>query len=537
MDVSTQFPLSQALISVSDKTNLENIGQVLSTKNIDILASGGTAKYLSEHNIPNTKIEEYTNQSEILGGRVKTLHPKIFGGILARSDNQQDQADLNTNNIVNINLVIANLYPFEEQLKQNNLTDPQKLIEFIDIGGASLIRAAAKNFEHTIIIVDPNDYEWLQGKLIDNNKAQISFDERLKLAQKAFALTAHYEACISDYFKYTTDTQDLLNQSNLHLNLEKYTDLRYGENPDQSAAVYTYNSSQSSLANCKPLQGKELSYNNLLDSNAGINIINSLNNCSELKNYNNCVIVKHNSPCGVASSSNNIIEAYDNAFKADSRSAFGGIIVINKKLTTELADIIISNQFLEVLIAPEVDNKALEILKTKPNVRLIKHDFANNTLDSKSSNLQIRSINGGLLVQTAMSNKYEFNIVTQNKNLSNSDIINLKLSWHTVQNVKSNAIVLVKDSHTIGIGGGQTSRIGSIELAAHLAKTSGFETKDSVLASDAFFPFEDSVELAHKLGITAIIQPGGSKNDSKIIAKANQLGITMVFTNNRKFCH
>lgn len=337
----------------------------------------------------------------------------------------------------------------------------------------------------------------------------------------------------------------------MKLNLSKISDLRYGENPEQQAAVYSFSSTtpgersrtNSSLANPELIQGKTLSYNNLLDSNTAINVIKNLNQSPSLKNLASCVIIKHATPSGVACSNSNIIDAYNKAFAADSRSAFGGIIAINQTLSAELADTIISNQFVEVIICPTVDPIALNVIGSKPNIRLIKYDFISTDNDNPLADIQFRTINGGLLAQSSITienldeNTNNFEIITHKNNLTKDILLNLKFAWHVVQNVKSNAIVLANNLQTLGIGTGQTSRVGSLELAAHLAKSLQHELSGCVMASDAFFPFPDSIELAHQLGVKAIIQPGGSKQDTAVIAKANELNISMVLTHKRKFYH
>lgn len=550
------FKIEKALISVSNKKNIEYLAQKLHKNKIEILSSGGTAQYLKKYEINTTEVSDYTNHPEILDGRVKTLHPKIHGGILARQNIEQDSRDLVNHSISKINLIIVNLYPFQEQLNKLSSSNidskilQDKLIEYIDIGGPTLIRAAAKNYQDNIILVDPQDYSWLQEKLdkANNNTVDISLEDRLRLAAKAFKTTAEYENSIYTTFEYCAEKHNSKKNNNfilpetLKLELRQQKILRYGENPDQQAALYRFNtphSKENTLASPNLLQGKELSYNNLVDSNSAIEIINSLNQESDLEKLTSCVIIKHATPCGVASCET-ATEAYLKAFEADPKSAFGGIVAVNASIDATLADNIITRQFIEVIIAADFSAESLEIFKNKPNIRLIKYNFSSDI--SLDNGLIYKNIDGGILAQTKMISDNlnlaeNFKIVTIHRNLDQNLIRDLKFSWHVVQNVKSNAIVLVKDLQTLGIGGGQTSRVGSVELALKLAREHRHDVTNSVLASDAFFPFADSIELAAKHGIKAIIQPGGSKQDEIVISKACELGITMIFTNKRKFLH
>ncbi|MBP9722396.1 MAG: bifunctional phosphoribosylaminoimidazolecarboxamide formyltransferase/IMP cyclohydrolase [Gammaproteobacteria bacterium] len=538
--------LKQALISVSDKSHLDLLANCLKNNNLNILASDGSANYLNnlQTPIPCQNISEYTSQPEILNGRVKTLHPKIFGGILARADNQSDQEDLEKFAINNIDLIIVNLYPFADH------ADKPDRVDYIDIGGASLIRAAAKNYEHKLVLIDPTDYQWLIDKLQTNTI--ITIQDRLYFASKAFRYTAAYEQAIAQVFSENLSNNSSNNlPHNLEIKLHKVQDLRYGENPEQTAAIYNHYPQPADLiSNLIPhlVQGKVLSYNNLVDSNTALEILNNLNLDESFKNLATCVIIKHATPCGVACA-NDSITAYQNAFKADPRSAFGGIIAINTLLNAELADYIITNQFAEVIVAPEINNDAREIIKLKPNLRVLLYKPDLNFINSQKNNLlyKFTIINNQLfpnsiLVQTAMTREdlnspQHFTVVTDNKNLNPNLLLDLKFSWYISAYVKSNAIVLSKNLTTLGIGAGQTSRIGSLELAINLAKQNNHDLNNAVLASDAFFPFPDSIELAHSIGITAIIQPGGSIQDPIVINKANELNIYMAFTHKRKFCH
>lgn len=569
------FSIQQALISVSNKNKIETLAYHLQKHKIPILSSDGTAKYLNSHNINTIEISEYTNQQELLSGRVKTLHPRVHAGILARKNNTLDQADLKKFNILPINLIIVNLYPFIEFIKNKenrNITNKLDCLDYIDIGGQTLIRSAAKNYQDTIIIVDPLDYDWLINKLI--HQLAITEAERFELATKAFSHTAQYEQAIAETFSQLQHNTNKLDSQfcqtspdgilttlpkTLNLNLQQIGELRYGENPDQQAGIYSIDNNDEQIhknISNNLIQGKELSYNNIVDSDCAINIIKSLKSLHD--NLTHCVIIKHAIPCGVASyvdtqNSHSAYQAYQKAYHADARSAFGGIIAINNTIDAKLADTIITQQFLEVLIAQNFTVDAKEIISSKPNIRLIKYDFNNYVLSAHDdatltniprliNNLSFKSIDNGILIQTKMltdclDNNNNFNIVTTTKDIPEQILQNLKFSWYIAQHVKSNAIVIANNLQTIGIGSGQTSRIGSIEIALQLAQMNNHDTNDSVMASDGFFPFADSIEIAHQYGIRAIIQPGGSKNDSKIITKANQLNIVMVLTNKRKFCH
>lgn len=516
------FTIRRALISVSDKSGLIEVATTLHQAHIEILSTGNSAKALKQANIPVIDVSDYIQFPEILDGRVKTLHPKIHAGILSRG--QQDASILNDLNIPSIDLVVINLYPFEQTISQPHTFE--QAIENIDIGGPSMMRGAAKNHQHKLVITDPADYPEFIAKLTQ----QIPFDyaTRLRFAKKAFQQSARYEASIANYLTQNTDTDTLIPEQ-LFLSCQLAQPLRYGENPQQQAGLYTTSqpSYQSTL-----LQGKPLSYNNLLDSDAAYQTLTALDNA-----HPSCVIVKHTNPCGVAIG-NNLLTAYQRAFEADPISAFGGIIALNHPVDDETLAHILKNQFVEVCLAPDFSEAALETAKTKPNVRLLRI-----TPNKQQPRLEIKSLsNNSLLIQSAdLTQKIEeikanSTVVTT---LAPDEAIwaELLFAWQISQQLKSNAIVLSKDNQTIGLGAGQMSRVFSMEIALLKAKQQQLSTQGAVMASDAFFPFSDAIELAANAGIKAIIQPGGSIRDPEVIEKANEYGIIMIFTHIRHFKH
>jgi phosphoribosylaminoimidazolecarboxamide formyltransferase / IMP cyclohydrolase len=501
----------RALISVYDKTDIIPLVDQLIRLGYEIISTGGTSSILEQANIQVTRIESITSFPEILDGRVKTLHPSIFGGILARRDEVSDMNMLFNHHIEPIDLVIVNLYPFQRASKANLSED--EVIEMIDIGGVSLLRAAAKNYHHVTVITDPKDYHlFYEGVDIDLNS-------RRKLAGKAFSHTASYDACIADHFNQVNDIQypDILN-----LSYQKYDLPRYGENPHQSAAIYRKEMSPSTILDGKILHGKSLSYNNIKDAEAALHI---------LKEYQKptVVVVKHMNPCAV-SSKDTLIDAWQSAYLADSVSIFGGIIATN-----QVIDLITAKElnrlFLEIIIAKGFDQDALQVLKQKKNLRIITY------LDPiQSDDTEIVSIDGGILIQEKDKKDVdfsEFNVVTEQKP-TEDEIKDLLFALRTVRHVKSNAIVLAKDETTIGIGAGQMNRIGATEISI---KQAGIKAQGSVLASDGFLPMTDTVTSAYQVGITAIIQPGGSIADQEVIKLCNIYGIAMVFTQKRHFKH
>jgi phosphoribosylaminoimidazolecarboxamide formyltransferase / IMP cyclohydrolase len=520
------FKPRRALLSVSDKSHLIPLAKALQAKNVELIATGNTSILLKEHHILVTDVSEYTGFPELLDGRVKTLHPAIHAGLLARRP--EDDAVLEQYALKPIDLVIVNLYPFEQTVSHYDC-DFSKAIEHIDIGGPTMIRAAAKNHAHVYVIVTPTDYTQLIDYL---NLEKVPDDWRLCLAKKAFAHTAAYDAAISNYLS-TLDSKHVPQSfpENLTCQFHKINDLRYGENPHQEAVFYAdKNIAVGSLASAQLIQGKQLSYNNILDADAALDCIKSFS-----QDKPTCVIVKHTTPCGIAYGET-LLNAYLNAFQSDPLSAYGGIIALNQTLDAPTATAIIEQQFVEVILAPEITAEARTILAVKTNIRVL---ITNHWAASPEFRLDMKKIEGGLLVQAHDSlslTHYELRAVT-NKQATEQQLEDLIFACHSVKHVKSNAIVYVKNGATIGIGGGQTSRIMSARIGLWQAEQMGFSTHGAVMASDAFIPFQDTVELATQAGISAIIQPGGSIRDEQIIDCANKSGLVMIFTAMRHFKH
>ena len=514
--------ISRALISVSDKSNILGLATILQDLNIEIISTGGTATLLKENNIKVTEVSNYTQFPEMLDGRVKTLHPKIYGGILAQKDNPKHIETLKENSIPQIDLVIVNLYPFESTIS-NPKCNLELAIENIDIGGPTMIRAAAKNFKSVAVLTNPNEYDNFSKQLIEN-KGGLEESYRFKLAQNAFSHTAHYDKIISDYL--SKNDKQINFPKTLIQSMNKKIDMRYGENPHQEAAFYAEPQIQNgALANFKQVQGKELSFNNLNDSDTAWE-------CVKLFSTPTCVIVKHANPCGVCSAKT-IKDAYEGAFSTDPTSAFGGIISINKKMDLETAKLIM-NQFVEVIIAPNYSEEALNIFKSKENIRLLQVEI--NTLENQ---LDFKKIGGGWLVQTSDNHKLDINkckVVTKLKP-STEQLEDLNFSWKVARHVKSNAIVFCKDKKTLGVGAGQMSRVDSTRIAAIKAENANISLTDSVVASDAFFPFRDGIDVLASYGAKCVIQPGGSVKDDEVIEAADELGLIMIFTGIRHFKH
>ncbi len=513
-----------ALISVSDKKNIIPFCKELVEKfNYKILSSGGTAKHLIEAKIPVIKVADFTNSSEILGGRVKTLHPKIHGGILAKRTDEEHKKDIEANNLKLIDLVVVNLYPFKKTVDQG--AKWEDAIENIDIGGPSMIRSAAKNHKDVSVLVDPSQY---QNFLEESKKGELKDSYKAKLALEAFQHTADYDTAISNWMRKERDLQS-------SKYIESYPlikTLRYGENPHQKA--FWYGSSNIGWNSAEQLQGKELSYNNLLDLESALSTVLEFGYSEKDELTTDTfasVILKHNNPCG-ASISTSASKAFLNALECDSVSAFGGIVAFNSNVDNEAA-IHLKDIFLECVVAPSFDEEALEILKVKKNLRILK--FSKDQLPKKNQN-STKSIMGGILVQdTDDSEETTENwISVTNKNPSNQINLDLNFAWKICKHVKSNAIVIAKDQKTIGIGAGQMNRVGAANIAL---KAAGKLCSGAVLASDGFFPFADTVELANEYGIKAIIQPGGSLRDQESIDMCNLKGISMVFTKKRHFLH
>lgn len=512
-----------ALLSVSDKTGLiEFARQLVEQFGFEIISSGGTASALKSANIPVMKVSDYTGAPEILGGRVKTLHPRIHGGILSRRDHPQDIQDMTDNQIRSIDLVVVNLYPFEETIRKDNITPPEA-IEQIDIGGPAMIRAAAKNYNYLTILCDSIDYTTYLKELAQNN-GNTSLSFRQKMAGKAFALTNRYDQAIANYFYHlNTPQSDSLPQQYSLVGKEIQT-LRYGENPHQPASWYQTGSIPTGWASAIKLQGKELSYNNLVDLESARRIISEFPN-----NEPACAILKHNNPCGVAIG-NSLVNAYEKAFQADSVSAFGGIVAVNQTLDAETATAM-SKTFLECIVAPSCSEEAEAIFSTKSNLRvLILPDLITGPKET------IKAIAGGLLVQVhddIRETPKNWKVVTE-KQPTSEQLAELQFAWNVCKHVKSNAIVVSKNRVTLGVGAGQMNRVGSAKIALEQA---GESAKSAYLASDGFFPFDDSVRTASQAGIIAIVQPGGSVRDQDSINAANELGLIMVFTGVRHFLH
>ena len=513
-----------ALISVSDKTNIIAFSKVLVEEfGYKILSSGGTAKHLIEANIPVIKVSEFTNSPEILEGRVKTLHPKIHGGILAKRFNKIHLNDIEKNNIDLIDIVVVNLYPFQKKVEAN--CSWEEAIENIDIGGPSMIRSAAKNHEDVSVLVNHNQYEKFIEELREGN---LKSSYKTELALKAFEHTASYDAAISNWI-----VKEKKLESNIHIKTFPFIrKLRYGENPHQTAAWYGLNNMGWNAA--KQLQGKELSYNNLLDLESALSTILEFNygqRQNSSTKINAAVILKHNNPCGAALA-DSLSDAFRKALDCDSTSAFGGIVSFNNNVDKATAELL-SNIFLECVVAPSFDQEALEILNKKKNLRLLELNKENIKIDNKST---FKSISGGILEQdndNEIDQENEWSFVTQT-NPTTEEFNDLRFSWKICKHVKSNAIVIAKNQTTIGIGAGQMNRVGAAKIALDSAKDKAY---GSVLASDGFFPFSDTVEIANEYGIKSIIQPGGSVRDKESIEMCDKLGISMIFTNKRHFLH
>ena len=522
-------PIAQALLSVSDKTGLVAFARGLAALGIELLSTGGTAKALAAAGLAVTEIGDYTGFPEMLDGRVKTLHPKVHAGVLARRDLETHVAALEAHAIPTIDLVVVNLYPFRETVAKQGVT-LEDAIENIDIGGPTLVRAAAKNWQHVGVVVEPADYEMLLAELGRNGGA-LTAAMRFALAQKAFSHTASYDGAISNWLTARgIDNAAALFPERFNLQLVKVQDLRYGENPHQQAAFYRDERPvEGTIATYRQLQGKELSYNNLADSDAAWECVKSLGSDGAA-----CVIVKHANPCGVAVA-DTPLAAYRNAFATDPVSAFGGIIAFNRPVDAPALEEV-SAQFLEVLIAPGYTSDALAAVAQKKNVRVLEVPLPHA---APLPQHDLKRIGGGLLVQSADARSVsasELRVVTA-KAPTESQLRDLLFAWRVAKYVKSNAIVYCAGGRTLGIGAGQMSRVDSTRIAAAKAKAAGLSLAGSVVASDAFFPFRDGLDVVADNGASAIIQPGGSVRDDEVIAAADERGIAMVFTGVRHFRH
>ncbi|MBI4699301.1 MAG: bifunctional phosphoribosylaminoimidazolecarboxamide formyltransferase/IMP cyclohydrolase [Nitrospirae bacterium] len=516
--------VQRALISVSDKSGIVEFARELSRLGIEIISTGGTATALRGEKLKVKDVSEYTKFPELLGGRLKTLHPKVHGGLLWRRDSEKDLEEIRNNHIESIDIVVVNLYPFEETVSRSNVTF-EEAIENIDIGGPTMLRAASKNFKDVTVIVDPADYQKVLDEL-KNQNGEVRYDTKFYLAKKVFAHTARYDTLIGNYLSRFGRSEEIfpayLNQSFL-----KVSNLRYGENPHQNAALYKeplYNGL--SIVDAKILQGKEMSYNNYLDSSAAIDLVREFKEPA-------AVIVKHNNPCGVAVS-NTIHTAYKKSFETDPISAFGGVIALNRDVDVATANEIL-RLFVEVILATGYDAEALKLLSQKSNIRLLEV-----SLDKNSGGFEMRKIQGGLLLQekdTGMIDDFGSLRVVTRKKPTADELAALSFAWKVCKHVKSNAIVYTSKDRTLGIGVGQTSRVDSANFAAIRAANLNISLKGSAVASDAFFPNRDGIDVIAKTGATAVIQPGGSIKDNDVIAAADEHNMTMLFTGMRHFKH
>ena len=519
-------PVKRALLSVSDKSGILELAQALAKRGVALLSTGGTCKLLRDAGLSVTEVSEHTGFPEIMDGRVKTLHPKIHGGLLGRRGH--DEAVMQANGIAPIDLLVVNLYPFEQTVAKLDVSDADA-IENIDIGGPAMLRATAKNHAHVGVVVDPTDYTMLLAEL--DAEGGLTLATRRKLALKAFALTARYDAAVAAYLSSVNADgtrevfPDVFGQQ-----LNKVQSLRYGENPHQRAAFYTEaNPAAGTLAAAKQVQGKELSYNNLADADAALACVQAFVKPA-------CVIVKHANPCGVAVSLDGIAAAYELAYQTDPTSAFGGIIAFNRALDGATAKTIVERQFVEVIIAPSADAAAIAAVAAKPNVRLL---VTGEWPAVPAASFDYKRVGGGLLVQDAdlkLPSEAGLKVVTQ-RAPTEAEIHDLIFAAKVAKFVKSNAIVYARNRQTIGVGAGQMSRVYSAKIAGIKAADEKLVVAGSVMASDAFFPFRDGIDAAAAAGITAVIQPGGSMRDSEVIAAADEAGMAMVFTGTRHFKH
>jgi phosphoribosylaminoimidazolecarboxamide formyltransferase/IMP cyclohydrolase len=519
--------VERALLSVSDKTGVLILANQLDQLGVELLSTGGTAKLLKEAGLNVKEVSEHTGFPEMMAGRIKTLHPKIHGGLLGRRGT--DDAVMAEHDIAPIDLVVVNLYPFEATIAREDCTLAMA-IENIDIGGPTMLRAAAKNHADVTVVVDPGDYQRVIKQI--NATGGVDDETRFDLAVKTFEHTAHYDGAIANYLgKITTNSAEKADfPRTFNTQFNKAQDMRYGENPHQKAAFYTEKSPESgTIGSAVQLQGKELSYNNIADTDAALECVKAFPESPA------CVIVKHANPCGVATA-DDLLTAYDLAYQTDPTSAFGGIIAFNRTLDAATAEAIIERQFVEVIIAPAVSDEAQAIVAKKANVRLLScGDFSTQP----QAGLDYKRVTGGLLVQdrdTALVTADELKVVTK-KAPTEEQMDDLLFAWRVAKFVKSNAIVYASKQQTVGIGAGQMSRVVSSRIAGIKAEDAGLTVPGAVMASDAFFPFRDGLDAAAEAGISAVIQPGGSMRDDEVIAAADEHGIAMVFTGMRHFRH
>ncbi|WP_445366296.1 bifunctional phosphoribosylaminoimidazolecarboxamide formyltransferase/IMP cyclohydrolase [Microbulbifer sp. ANSA001] len=523
--MTDKVSIRRALISVSDKSGIVEFAQQLSAMGVEILSTGGTHRQLKEAGIPVVEVSDYTGFPEMMDGRVKTLHPKVHGGILGRRGT--DDAIMGEHGITPIDMVVVNLYPFAQTVAKPDCS-LEDAIENIDIGGPTMVRAAAKNHKDVTIVVNASDY----GHIIEEMKANdgtLSHASRFDLAVKAFEHTAGYDGAIANYLGAIKGEEKQLFPCTYNSQFIKKLDLRYGENPHQKSAFYTEaNPAEASISTATQLQGKELSYNNIADTDAALECVKSFEHPA-------CVIVKHANPCGVAIAED-IHKAYDLAFATDSESAFGGIIAFNRELDGATARAIVERQFVEVIIAPSVSEEAKQAIAEKKNLRLL---VCGQWSSERTPALDYKRVNGGLLVQDrddGLITAADLKVVSK-RQPTEEEIRDLLFTWKVAKFVKSNAIVYGKDGRTVGVGAGQMSRVNSARIAAIKAEHAGLAVAGSVMASDAFFPFRDGIDNAAAVGIQAVIQPGGSMRDEEVIAAADEHNMAMVFTGMRHFRH
>ncbi|AUT85994.1 bifunctional phosphoribosylaminoimidazolecarboxamide formyltransferase/IMP cyclohydrolase [Vibrio parahaemolyticus] len=525
-------PIRRALISVSDKTGIVEFAQALAERGVDILSTGGTARLLAEQGIAVTEVSDYTGFPEMMDGRVKTLHPKVHGGVLGRRG--QDDDVMEKHGINPIDMVVVNLYPFAETVAKEGCTLADA-VENIDIGGPTMVRSAAKNHKDVTIVVNASDYDRVIAEMDANGKS-LTLETRFDLAIAAFEHTAAYDGMIANYFGTMVPSYGENKEGDeeskfprtFNQQFEKKQDMRYGENSHQAAAFYVEaNPQEASVSTARQIQGKALSYNNIADTDAALECVKEFNEPA-------CVIVKHANPCGVALGKD-ILEAYNRAYQTDPTSAFGGIIAFNQELDAETATAIVERQFVEVIIAPSVSAEAIEIVAAKKNVRLLEC----GKWSTKTTGFDVKRVNGGLLVQDrdqGMVSLDDLKVVSK-RQPTEEELKDALFCWKVAKYVKSNAIVYAKGDMTIGVGAGQMSRVYSAKIAGIKAADEGLEVAGSVMASDAFFPFRDGIDAAAEAGIKCVIQPGGSMRDDEVIAAADEHGMAMIFTGMRHFRH
>jgi phosphoribosylaminoimidazolecarboxamide formyltransferase/IMP cyclohydrolase len=525
-------PIRRALISVSDKTGIVEFAEALAQRGVDILSTGGTARLLAEKGIAVTEVSDYTGFPEMMDGRVKTLHPKVHGGVLGRRG--QDDEVMETHGINPIDMVVVNLYPFAETVAKEGCT-LEDAVENIDIGGPTMVRSAAKNHKDVTIVVNAHDYDRVIAEMDANDKS-LTLETRFDLAIAAFEHTASYDGMIANYFGTMVpsygdnkegDAESTFPRT-FNQQFVKKQDMRYGENSHQDAAFYVEaNPEEASVSTARQIQGKALSYNNIADTDAALECVKEFDEPA-------CVIVKHANPCGVALGKD-ILEAYDRAYKTDPTSAFGGIIAFNQELDAETAAAIVERQFVEVIIAPSVSAQAVEVVAAKKNVRLLEcGEWA-----TKTTGFDVKRVNGGLLVQDrdqGMVSLDDLKVVSK-RQPTEEELKDALFCWKVAKYVKSNAIVYSKGDMTIGVGAGQMSRVYSAKIAGIKAADEGLQVEGCVMASDAFFPFRDGIDAAAEAGIKCVIQPGGSMRDDEVIAAADEHGMAMIFTGMRHFRH